>query len=93
LCDGIKNLSDGKVESKRGRARSWDADNSIKANPLAMPSHIVPERYLLPFYAILLAIPNKLFGVIALFASIAVLAQIPYFQVVGLVPPNRRLVA
>jgi ubiquinol-cytochrome c reductase cytochrome b/c1 subunit len=57
-----------------------DADNSIKANPLMTPSHVVPEWYLLPFYAILRAIPNKLFGVIALFAAIAVLAVVPWLD-------------
>jgi quinol-cytochrome oxidoreductase complex cytochrome b subunit len=55
-------------------------DNNIPANPLATPAHIVPEWYLLPFYAILRAIPNKLFGVIALFASIAVLAFLPWLD-------------
>ena len=30
------------------------------------PTHIVPEWYYLPFYAILRAIPDKLMGVIAL---------------------------
>lgn len=30
-------------------------DNYIEANPLATPAHIVPEWYLLPFYAILRA--------------------------------------
>jgi ubiquinol-cytochrome c reductase cytochrome b subunit len=57
-----------------------DADNSIKANPLVTPAHVVPEWYLLPFYAILRAIPNKLLGVIALFASIAVLAFLPWLD-------------
>ena len=57
-----------------------DADNSIKANPLATPAHVVPEWYLLPFYAILRAIPNKLIGVIALFASIAVLGFLPWLD-------------
>ena len=27
-------------------------DNYIEANPLVTPAHIVPEWYLLPFYAI-----------------------------------------
>ena len=44
------------------------ADNYIPANPAVTPAHIVPEWYYLPFYAILRAIPNKLLGVIALFA-------------------------
>ena len=57
-----------------------DADNSVVANPLVTPAHVVPEWYLLPFYAILRAIPNKLIGVIALFASIAVLVAVPWLD-------------
>ena len=57
-----------------------DADNSTVANPLSTPAHIVPEWYLLPFYAILRAIPNKLAGVIALFAAIALLAFLPWLD-------------
>ena len=57
-----------------------DADNSVVANPLVTPAHVVPEWYLLPFYAILRAIPNKLIGVIALFSSIAVLAAVPWLD-------------
>jgi ubiquinol-cytochrome c reductase cytochrome b/c1 subunit len=57
-----------------------DADNAKIANPLATPAHVVPEWYLLPFYAILRAIPNKLMGVIALFASIFVLFLVPWLD-------------
>jgi ubiquinol-cytochrome c reductase cytochrome b subunit len=57
-----------------------DADNSVMANPLVTPAHIVPEWYLLPFYAILRAIPNKLVGVVALFAAIALLAFLPWLD-------------
>jgi ubiquinol-cytochrome c reductase cytochrome b subunit len=57
-----------------------DADNSNIANPLATPAHVVPEWYLLPFYAMLRAIPNKLMGVIILFAAIVVLAVIPWLD-------------
>jgi ubiquinol-cytochrome c reductase cytochrome b/c1 subunit len=56
------------------------ADNYIPANPAVTPMHIVPEWYYLPFYAILRAIPNKLLGVIALFASIAILAFLPWLD-------------
>ena len=55
-------------------------DNSIPANPGATPLHIVPEWYLLPFYAILRAIPNKLLGVAAMFGSILVLFVIPWLD-------------
>jgi ubiquinol-cytochrome c reductase cytochrome b/c1 subunit len=57
-----------------------DADNYIPANPGVTPAHIVPEWYYLPFYAILRAIPNKLAGVIALFASIILLAFLPWLD-------------
>jgi len=40
----------------------------------------VPEWYYLPFYAILRAIPNKLLGVAALFASIGLLAFLPWLD-------------
>jgi ubiquinol-cytochrome c reductase cytochrome b/c1 subunit len=56
------------------------ADNFIEANPLVTPSHIVPEWYFLPFYAILRAIPSKLGGVIAMFSSIFVLAFLPWLD-------------
>jgi ubiquinol-cytochrome c reductase cytochrome b/c1 subunit len=57
-----------------------DADNSNIANPLATPAHVVPEWYLLPFYAMLRAIPNKLMGVIVLFSAIVVLAFVPWLD-------------
>jgi ubiquinol-cytochrome c reductase cytochrome b/c1 subunit len=56
------------------------ADNYIPANPLQTPPHIVPEWYFLPFYAILRAIPSKLGGVIAMFASIVVLVFVPWLD-------------
>ena len=40
----------------------------------------MPEWYLLPFYAILRAIPNKLLGVVAMFSSIAILAFVPWLD-------------
>src|SRR5713101_6789942 len=55
-------------------------DNSIPANPAVTPSHIVPEWYLLPFYAILRAIPNKLLGVLAMFGSIFMLFLLPWLD-------------
>lgn len=55
-------------------------DNYIPADPLATPSHIVPEWYFLPFYAILRAVPDKLLGVLAMFGSIAVLFVLPWLD-------------
>ncbi len=57
-----------------------DADNYNIANPLVTPAHVVPEWYLLPFYAMLRAIPNKLLGVIALVAAIVVLFFLPWLD-------------
>ena len=53
-------------------------DNYIPANPLQTPPHIVPEWYFLPFYAILRAIPSKLFGVIGMLGAIAGLFIVPW---------------
>ncbi|MFZ1813593.1 MAG: cytochrome b N-terminal domain-containing protein [Rhizobiaceae bacterium] len=69
-------------------------DNYVPANPLKTPAHIVPEWYFLPFYAILRAITfnitipftdivlinSKLGGVIAMFASIAILFVLPWLD-------------
>jgi len=54
------------------------ADNYIPGNPMVTPEHIVPEWYFLPSYAILRSIPDKLLGVLALFASILVLLTLPF---------------
>ena len=63
------------------------ADNYIEANPLVTPAHIVPEWYLLPFYAMLRAvnfnlgpIDAKLMGVLVMFGSIAILFVVPWLD-------------
>ena len=53
------------------------SDNYIMANPMSTPASIVPEWYLLAFYAILRSIPNKLLGVIAMFGSLLILLVLP----------------
>jgi len=55
-----------------------DSENYVMANPMQTPAAIVPEWYLLPFYAILRSIPNKLIGVIAMFAAILTLLMLPF---------------
>ncbi|MEK6540654.1 MAG: cytochrome b/b6 [Pseudomonadota bacterium] len=62
-------------------------DNYIPANGLSTPAHIVPEWYFWPFYAILraftgnfLGVDAKLWGVIAMFASIALLFFLPWLD-------------
>lgn len=54
-----------------------DSENYIMANPMQTPPAIVPEWYLLPFYAILRSIPNKLLGVIAMFAALVIMLILP----------------
>ena len=61
-------------------------DNYIPANPLSTPAHIVPEWYFWPFYAILRAftadfiLEAKLWGVLAMFASILLLFFLPWLD-------------
>ncbi len=57
-----------------------EPDNYIPADPMVTPHQIVPEWYLLPFYAILRAIPHKLGGVIAMGAALAVLFLVPWLD-------------
>ena len=54
-----------------------DSENYVMANPMQTPPAIVPEWYLLPFYAILRSRPNKLLGVIAMFSAILALMVMP----------------
>jgi quinol-cytochrome oxidoreductase complex cytochrome b subunit len=62
------------------------SDNYIPANPMVTPNHIVPEWYLLPYYAILrsitfdfLGIPAKLLGVALSLRSI-ILFLVPWLD-------------
>jgi len=55
-----------------------DPENFLLANPLVTPVHIKPEWYFLWVYAILRSIPNKLGGVIALFAALLILFILPF---------------
>jgi len=57
-----------------------EPDNYIEANRLSTPAHIVPEWYLLPFYAILRSVPDKLLGVIAMGIAIFVLFLVPWLD-------------
>ncbi|GAB4575759.1 MAG: cytochrome b/b6 [Rhodothalassiaceae bacterium] len=55
-------------------------DNYIPANPMVTPPHIVPEWYFLPFYAILRAVPDKLGGVLLMFAAVELLFVLPWLD-------------
>jgi len=57
-----------------------EADNYIPANPMVTPPHIMPEWYFLPFYAILRAVPDKLGGVVVMFAGVLILYVLPWLD-------------
>ena len=40
----------------------------------------MPEWYLLPFYAILRSVPDKLLGVVAMLSAILILAALPWLD-------------
>lgn len=54
--------------------------NFEMANPFKTPEHIAPVWYFTPFYAILRAVPDKLMGVMAMGAAIAVLFVLPWLD-------------
>ena len=47
---------------------------------MVTPTHIVPEWYLLPFYAILRSVPDKLGGVVLMFSAIFILIILPWLD-------------
>ncbi|PWV61814.1 cytochrome b [Plasticicumulans acidivorans] len=54
--------------------------NFDPANPLKTPPHIAPVWYFTPFYAILRAIPDKLFGVLGMGGAIVVMFFLPWLD-------------
>jgi len=60
-------------------APNWlgHSDNYVEANALVTPSSIVPEWYLLPWYAVLRSVPNKLLGVLAMLMGLLILLVLP----------------
>jgi len=54
--------------------------NFVPANPLKTPEHIAPVWYFTPYYAILRAVPDKLTGVILMFASVLVFFILPWLD-------------
>jgi quinol-cytochrome oxidoreductase complex cytochrome b subunit len=55
-------------------------DNYTPANPVVTPPDIVPEWYLLPFYAMLRSVPQKLIGVIVMAGSLITLVFVPWLD-------------
>src|SRR3546814_7295203 len=61
----------------RGQTRALP---SVPANPLVTPTHIKPVWYFTPFYAMLRAVPDKLFGVIVMFSAVGILFLVPWLD-------------
>jgi ubiquinol-cytochrome c reductase cytochrome b subunit len=59
-------------------------DNFVEANRLVTPAHIKPVWYFTPYYAMLRVVPSffaiKLWGVLVMFAAIAVLFLVPWLD-------------
>lgn len=55
-------------------------DNFTEANKLVTPAHIKPVWYFTPYYAMLRVVPDKLGGVIVMFAAIAILFAVPWLD-------------
>lgn len=55
-------------------------DNFIEANPMVTPEHIKPVWYFTPYYAMLRAIPDKLFGVMAMGGAVVILIFLPWLD-------------
>jgi ubiquinol-cytochrome c reductase cytochrome b subunit len=55
-------------------------DNFIPANPLVTPEHIKPVWYFTPYYAMLRAVPDKLFGVIVMGGAVLILFLLPWLD-------------
>jgi ubiquinol-cytochrome c reductase cytochrome b subunit len=55
-------------------------DNYTQANPLVTPPDIVPEWYLLPFYAMLRSVPQKLIGVLVLVGALVTPFFVPWLD-------------
>jgi ubiquinol-cytochrome c reductase cytochrome b subunit len=55
-------------------------DNYTPANPVVTPPDIVPEWYLLPYYAMLRSVPQKLIGVLVMAGSLITLVFVPWLD-------------
>ena len=55
-------------------------DNFVQANPMVTPLHIKPVWYFTPYYAMLRAVPDKLFGVITMGGAVMILFLLPWLD-------------
>ena len=54
--------------------------NFAPADPMTTPDHIAPVWYMTPFYAMLRAVPDKLFGVMVMLGSILIFLFVPWLD-------------
>ncbi|MEO8161014.1 MAG: cytochrome bc complex cytochrome b subunit [Arenimonas sp.] len=55
-------------------------DNFVVANPMVTPLHIKPVWYFTPYYAMLRAVPDKLFGVMTMGGAVMILFLLPWLD-------------
>jgi ubiquinol-cytochrome c reductase cytochrome b subunit len=55
-------------------------DNFVQANPMVTPLHIKPVWYFTPYYAMLRAVPDKLFGVMTMGGAVMILFLLPWLD-------------
>jgi ubiquinol-cytochrome c reductase cytochrome b subunit len=55
-------------------------DNFVEANAMVTPEHIKPVWYFTPYYAMLRAIPDKLWGVLIMGAAVLTLFFVPWLD-------------
>jgi ubiquinol-cytochrome c reductase cytochrome b subunit len=55
-------------------------DNFFPADVLATPNHIKPVWYFTPYYAMLRAVPDKLFGVMTMGGAVLILFLVPWLD-------------
>jgi ubiquinol-cytochrome c reductase cytochrome b subunit len=55
-------------------------DNFNVANPMVTPQHIKPVWYFTPYYAMLRAVPDKLFGVMTMGGAVMILFLLPWLD-------------
>jgi ubiquinol-cytochrome c reductase cytochrome b subunit len=57
-----------------------ERENFMIADPLVTPEHIKPVWYFTPYYAMLRAIPDKLFGVMVMGGAVLILFLLPWLD-------------
>lgn len=57
-----------------------EPNNFVAANSLITPDHIAPMWYMSPFYAMLRAIPSKLFGILCMSSALLLLFLLPWLD-------------